>query len=241
MTSSAAAETAPPLIRLQGHQQTLGPVPCSRRSALDIRGGEVLVLAGENGAGKSTLIKILGGVHSGFEGTIKIAGRLVRPRSPLEAADLGVAIIFQELSLVPTLTVADNIFLGRPLTRAGFVDDAAQRGAARGLLDRSGSGLTWTAASRSSRSPSSSSPRSPRPWPATPRVIVMDKPTSALNAPEVEKLFALISDLRARGCGIVYITHKMEEMGHSPIASASSGMARTWARLRRRNSLLRSC
>ena len=179
---------------------------------LEIRAGEVLVLAGENGAGKSTLIKILGGVHADYDGTIEISGRAVHPRTPLEANALGVSVIFQELSLVPPLTVADNIFLGRALTRGGFVDDRAQRAQAQQLLDQLGIDLDVTRPVEDLPIALQQLTEIAKALAQQARVIVMDEPTSALNAPEVEKLFGLIRDLKARGCGIVYITHKMEEI-----------------------------
>jgi len=128
----------PPLAQMRGITKRFGPVTVLEDVSLAIHGGEVHVLAGENGAGKSTLIKILGGVHTTFEGTMKIAGCIVRPKSPLEANRLGVAVIYQELSLVPSMSVADNIFLGRPLTRAGFVNGRGQREQARLLLEKLG-------------------------------------------------------------------------------------------------------
>lgn len=212
MTAESAPAVPAPLVRLRGIRKRFGPVPVLRGIDLDLFPGEVLVLAGENGAGKSTLIKILGGVHADFEGTIEIAGRAVRPRSPLEAAALGVAIIFQELSLVPTLTVADNIFLGRPLTRRGFVDDAAQREAARRLLDQLGLDLDVDRRVEELPLVQQQLTEIAKALARDARVLVLDEPTSALNTPEVEKLFALLRDLQARGCGLIYITHKMEEI-----------------------------
>ena len=212
MTSPAATAACPPLVRLRGITKQFGPVAVLRGVDLDILAGEVLILAGENGAGKSTLIKILGGVHTAFEGVIELDGREVRPRSPLEASAMGIAIIFQELSLVPTMTVADNIFLGRPLTRAGFVDDAGQRVAARRLLEQLGLDLDVDRRVEDLPIAQQQLTEIAKALARDARVIVMDEPTSALNAPEVEKLFGLIRDLKARGCGIVYITHKMEEI-----------------------------
>ena len=131
-----APEAIPPLVRMRGIRKRFGPVEVLRDVRLDLWPGEVHVLAGENGAGKSTLIRILAGVYSDHEGTIELDGRPVRLRSPQEARALGVAVIHQELALVPALSVADNIYLGRQLTRGGFVDDRAQRAGARGLLER---------------------------------------------------------------------------------------------------------
>ncbi|MHB1308444.1 MAG: sugar ABC transporter ATP-binding protein [Limisphaerales bacterium] len=201
-----------PLVRMRGIGKRFGAVEVLRRVDLDIHPGEVLVLAGENGAGKSTLIKILGGVHADFEGTIEIAGHPARARTPSEANALGVAVIYQELSLVPSMTVADNIFLGRALSRYGLVDDRAQREQAQRLLDQLG--IEIDVARRVEDLPIAQQQLTEiaKALAREARVIVMDEPTSALNAPEVGKLFRLIRDLKARGCGVVYITHKMEEI-----------------------------
>ncbi len=212
MTAASSEAGRTPLVRLRGISKRFGPVSVLRNVDLDIFAGEVVILAGENGAGKSTLIKILGGVHTDFEGSIEIGGQEVRPRSPLEAAALGVAIIFQELSLVPSMTVADNIFLGRLKTRHGFVDDPAQREAARRLLDQLGLDLDVDRRVEELPIAQQQLAEIAKALARQARVIVMDEPTSALNAPEVEKLFALIADLKDRGCGVVYITHKMEEI-----------------------------
>lgn len=203
-----------PWVRMTGITKRFGPVTVLRDVRFEVRCGEVHVLAGENGAGKSTLIKILAGVHTEFEGELEIDGRLVRPRSPHEAEALGVAVIHQELSLVPTMSVADNVFLGRPLSSpGGFVRRGAQHAQTRRLLDRFGLAHV---------DPGEAVDRLPigtqqlieiaKALNGEAHVIVMDEPTSALNAPEVERLFALIGDLKSRGCGIVYISHKMQEI-----------------------------
>ena len=202
----------PPLVRISGLTKRFGTHTVLQGVDLEVRAGELLVLAGENGAGKSTLIKILGGVHTADEGTIEIAGRVVRPRSPLEANALGISVIFQELSLVPALSVADNIFLGRALTRHGFVDDCRQRAQAQQLLDQLGIALGVSQPVEELSIAQQQLTEIAKALARQAQVIVMDEPTSALNAPEVEKLFALIHDLKARGCGIIYITHKMEEI-----------------------------
>jgi ribose transport system ATP-binding protein len=208
----AVVASPPILVRMKGITKRFGPVPVLRQVTFEVHAGEVHVLAGENGAGKSTLIKILAGVHTGFEGELEIDGYPAQPRSPIEAAALGVAVIHQELSLVGPMSIADNLLLGRTPTRAGFVRERAQRNEARHALEALGLDLDV-------RRPVEDFPIAIRQLieiakalRAEARVIVMDEPTSALNAPEVERLFALIDRLKRRGCGIVYITHKMEEI-----------------------------
>jgi ABC-type sugar transport system ATPase subunit len=178
----------------------------------DIRGGEVHALAGENGAGKSTLIKILGGVYSDYEGSIEIDGQAVRIASPLDAAGRGISVIHQELSLAANMDVADNIFLGRPPTRFGFVRVAAQRAQAARLLQRLGESVDMNRPVEELPIATRQLIEIAKALRQTARVIVMDEPTSALNAAEVENLFGLIRQLKADGCAIVYITHKMEEI-----------------------------
>jgi ribose transport system ATP-binding protein len=201
-----------PLVRLTGITKRFGEVTVLRDVNFEGRAGQVHVLAGENGAGKSTLIKILAGVRTDFQGGIEIQGRRVRPRSPLEAAALGVAVIHQELSLIGPMSVADNVFLGRTPTRAGFVRQAEQEAAAVHWVRQMGLEIDV-------REPVENFPVATRQLieiakalSQHARVIVMDEPTSALNAPEVNALFSLIQSLKERGCCVIYITHKMEEI-----------------------------
>ncbi|MCL5096096.1 MAG: sugar ABC transporter ATP-binding protein, partial [Candidatus Omnitrophica bacterium] len=212
MHTGESAPAQPVLVRMTGITKRFGNVTVLHGVDLEIRQGEVLILAGENGAGKSTLIKILGGVYSDFEGEITIGQRPARPRSPLEANALGIAVIYQELSLVPSMTVADNIFLGRSLTRAGFMDDRSQCAQAQQLLDQLGIDIDVNLTVEQLPIGSQQLTEIAKALAQKANVIVMDEPTSSLNAPEVEKLFGLIRDLKKRGCGIVYITHKLEEI-----------------------------
>jgi ABC-type sugar transport system ATPase subunit len=197
---------------MHGITKSFGPVTVLRDVQFEGRAGEVHVLAGENGAGKTTLINILAGIHTDFQGAIELQGRPVRPRSPLHAGALGVAVIHQELSLIGPMSVADNIFLGRAPARAGFVLDARQNQAARHWLRQLGLDLDVSQPAEHFPPATRQLIEIAKALSQNARVIAMDEPTSALNAPEVSKLFDLILSLKQRGCCLIYITHKMEEI-----------------------------
>lgn len=201
-----------PLLRMIGIGKQFEGVRVLKDVQFEVHGGEVHVLAGENGAGKSTLIKILAGVHAEFEGRIEINGREIRPRTPLEANALGITVIHQELSLIGPMSVADNIFLGRMPTCAGFVQDAGQQEKAVYWTRQLGLDIDVRQPVEQFSIAVQQLIEIAKALSQDARIIVMDEPTSALNAPEVEKLFSLIQSLKARGCGIIYISHKMEEI-----------------------------
>ena len=202
-----------PLIRMNNISKRFGRVAVLRDVSFDILPGETHILAGENGAGKSTLMKILGGVYSEFDGVLEVEGRPRRFNTPLEANAAGIAVIYQELSLIPAMTVTENIFVGRNrMTRGGFVRGGQQRDLATALLDRLGLDVDVTRRIEQLPIAQQQLVEIAKALAQDARVIVMDEPTSSLNTPEVAKLFALIRDLTARGCGIVYISHKMEEI-----------------------------
>jgi ABC-type sugar transport system ATPase subunit len=185
--------------------------------SFDLYAGEVHVLAGENGAGKTTLIRILAGIHPEHEGAIELGGRTVRFRNPIEASRHGISVIHQELSLVESMSVADNICLGREPARAGglLLDRRAQLGRVGELCARLGLSFTREdLGRRAEQFPLSVRNRIEiaKALAGDARIIVMDEPTSALNHAEVEQLFALIGHLKGSGCGIIYITHKLEEI-----------------------------
>jgi ABC-type sugar transport system ATPase subunit len=203
---------ATPLVRMAGISKRFGRVPVLRGVDLDVWPGEVHILAGENGAGKSTLIKILAGVYQDFEGAIEIGGKAVRPASPLDSRALGVAVIHQELSLVPSMSVADNMFLGRPIASRGLVNDRAQQLRAREILAPLGLELDVRRPVEDFPIATQQIIEIARALGQQAQVLVMDEPTSALSAPEVETLFGLIEGIRQRACGVLYITHKMEEI-----------------------------
>lgn len=214
MSKLEPAAAAEPLVRMTGITKRFGAVSVLQEVQFEVRAGEVHVLAGENGAGKSTLVKILAGIHVDFEGEIQYSGRMARPQTPLEASALGVAVIHQELSLIGPMSVADNIFLGRMPATAGFVRTAAQREAAQHWVRQLGLELDVQQPVETFPIATQQLIEIAKALSQDARVIVMDEPTSALNAPEVETLFTLIRTLKQRDCGIVYISHKMEEIEH---------------------------
>lgn len=201
-----------PHVRLIDVTKAYSGVTVLRNVSFEVLPGEVHVLAGENGAGKSTLMKVLGGIVTDYEGTVEIGGKSVRLRSPLDAAAHGVSVIHQELSLVPSMTVADNLFLGEMPTRAGFVQRGAMAEAARAALTKVGLDLPIDTPMERLPIATQQLVEVAKALRHRSRVVVMDEPTSALNVQEAERLFGLIAELKADGVGIVYISHKMEEI-----------------------------
>ena len=201
-----------PLLRMAGITKRFGSVTVLDDVSFELRRGEVHVLAGENGAGKSTLIKILAGVYQPTRGSMVLDKRPFAPRNPLEGERHGVAVIHQELSLVRPMSIADNVFLGRENTRAGWVDYPAQEREARRVLGEVGLDLDVARAVEAYPIGVQQMIEIGKALGRNAKIIVMDEPTSALNAREAEHLFALVGELKEKGCAIVYITHKMEEI-----------------------------
>jgi erythritol transport system ATP-binding protein len=174
--------------------------------------GAVNVLIGENGAGKSTLMKVLAGAERPTSGRVMFDGLPVEFRSTREAAHAGIGIIFQELELFPNLSISENIFIGRELTRAGIVQHAEQERITRKLLDRLEQPLDPAALVKDLRLGQQQIVEIAKALSHNVRVLIMDEPTSALTASETEALFRIIADLKAHGVSIIYISHKMEEL-----------------------------
>jgi ABC-type sugar transport system ATPase subunit len=184
---------------------------------LEVRAGEVLALVGENGAGKSTLMKILAGVHHPDSGEIRIEGNAVRFDRPADALRCGIAMIYQELSLAPHLTVAENILLGsEPLRvpRLKIINWPELNRRAAALLSENGFEIDPRARVEQLSAANRQLVEITRATSEARRVIVMDEPTSSLTAPEVRELFRLIQRLKSRGMAIVYISHRLEEFEH---------------------------
>jgi ABC-type sugar transport system ATPase subunit len=178
----------------------------------ELKSGEVHVLAGENGAGKSTLIKILAGVHTDYQGKIILNSQPVRFASIHEAAAAGISAIHQELSLVPSMTVVENIFLGREKCLGPWLDKKDMIKETANLLAEIGLNIDVTKNVESYSLSIRQMVEICKALAFDSHIIIMDEPTSALTDVEVEKLFAIVDKLKKSGRGIIYISHKMEEI-----------------------------
>jgi len=184
------------------------------RVSFDLRPGEVHALVGENGAGKSTLIKIVTGAEQPDAGTIAIDGRVVPRLDPHISRDLGIAAIYQQPSLFPHLTVAENIAMS--LERGTLwrrIDAAARTRRAAELLDRIGASVAPDSRVAALTMPEQQVVEIAKAVGADARIVIMDEPTASLSEREVERLFAVIARLREHGVGIIYISHRLEEIG----------------------------
>ena len=201
-----------PLLEMEGIEKSLPGVRAIRQGRFELRAGEIHALMGENGAGKSTLIKVLGGAHQPEAGSIRIDGVTVRIPSPHETRRLGVAVIYQEFNLVPALTVRENLFLGRERARGGFIAAGEERKLARGLFERLGFPLDLDALCRDLPIAQQQAVEIAKALLEKARILVMDEPTAALSSHEVEKLFQVVRDLRTQGIGIIYVSHRLDEI-----------------------------
>jgi erythritol transport system ATP-binding protein len=201
------------VLRAEKIGKTYGGVVALDGVDFDVRAGAVNVLIGENGAGKSTLMKILAGVEQPTTGRLLLDGRPVRFASVREAAAAGVGIVFQELNLCPNLTVTQNIFLGRDLTATpGVLDQAGERTRARAVLSRLAHAIDPDALVGDLRVGEQQIVEIAKALVDDARVLILDEPTSALSAAEVEVLFGVIGELKQAGVAVVYISHRLEEL-----------------------------
>ncbi|GGE01330.1 ribose import ATP-binding protein RbsA [Aureimonas endophytica] len=204
---------AAPLLRLEGVSKRYGATLALNDVHLDLRAGEVHALMGENGAGKSTLMKILAGNVERDSGRILVDGREVDIRSPRDARAHGIAIIHQELNTVPGMTVAENLSLGaEPRTRLGTLDRARVLREAREKLARIGAAIDPRRPLGSLSIGMQQMVEIARAVSENARILVLDEPTAALSRAEAQALYALIRQMRAAGVGMVYISHRMEEV-----------------------------
>ncbi|MCT9000430.1 sugar ABC transporter ATP-binding protein [Chelativorans intermedius] len=191
--------------------KSFGNIHALKGVNFDVHRGEVTTLFGENGAGKSTLMKILSGVIQPSSGEIVLEGRPVTFHSSSEARDLGISIIHQELSLAPNMNVRDNIFMGREIMGPGGVDYAEEEKQTRALMRELEEDIDPLTLVEDLRLGQQQLVEIARALSVNARILIMDEPTSALSASEVEVLFKVVHDLKSRGVSIVYISHHLEE------------------------------
>ena len=204
---------AVPLFRMEGTSKRYGGVKALEKANLTVEAGQIHAILGENGAGKSTLIKIMSGVVEPDEGRMLLDGREIKFASPAAANQAGIVCIFQELSLIPDLSVADNISISNPPKKFGLIDRRAQRRIAEEALARAGAEDIHPLA------PVKDLPLSRRQMveiakalARNPRVLILDEATSALTAADVAKVFVVLKRLRSEGLALLYISHRMHEI-----------------------------
>jgi ribose transport system ATP-binding protein len=202
-----------PLFRLEGISKRYGGVRALQDASLTCFGGQIHAVLGENGAGKSTLIKIMAGVVQPDSGTMELEGRPIAFRRPAQATEAGIACIFQELSLISDLSVADNVVITKPPTRFGLIDQRAQRKLTEQALARAGAGdihpLSLVRDLPLSRRQMVEIAKA---LARDPKILILDEATSALTSADVERVFRVLKQLRSEGLAIVYISHRMHEI-----------------------------
>jgi ribose transport system ATP-binding protein len=201
------------LLEMKGITKRFPGVLALDEARLDVRTGEVHIVAGENGAGKSTLIKILAGAYTRDAGTILLDGAPLADLTPRQSQDLGISIIYQEFNLVPSLSVAENVFLGREQTLRlpGVVDWRRRTREAQAILDSLNVRIDARATVRDLGVAQQQMVEVAKALAVRSRIIIMDEPTASLTRAEIENLFRAIRDLRQRGVSIIYISHRLEE------------------------------
>jgi rhamnose transport system ATP-binding protein len=210
---SAPAQSEPPTLALVNVAKAFGAVRALDGVTLELRAGEVHALAGENGAGKSTVVKTFAGVHRPDTGEVRLNGEPVTFHGPADAQHVGVAVIYQEPTLFPDLSVAENIFLGRqPRTGLGRIDRRALHTATAELFERLGVALDPRQPARGLSIADQQMVEIAKAVSRDARVLIMDEPTAALTGQEVARLFAVTRNLREQGCAILFISHRLEEI-----------------------------
>ena len=210
-TPEASPDRAEVVLAARNVAKNFGAVQALKGVNFDVHRGQVTTLFGENGAGKSTLMKILSGVHLPSSGELILDGKPVEINSTVEARDLGISIIHQELSLAPNMSVRDNIFMGREIMGPMGVNYAEEARQTRALMEELEEDIDPLTPVENLRLGQQQIVEIARALSVNSRILIMDEPTSALSASEVEVLFKVIHDLKARGVSIVYISHHLEE------------------------------
>lgn len=201
------------VMNVSGVAKTFPPnVIALEKADLNVRRGEVHCILGANGAGKSTLLKIIAGAIRPTSGTIAIDGETVQVGSPSEASEHGISMIYQELDLVPQLTVEQNLYLGQAPSRMGVLDKAKRRAGAIDALRRVGAGFSPDRRVETLSVANQQLTAIARSLTKQAKVIIMDEPSAALNEAELERVFEVIRELTAQGVAIIYVSHRLGEL-----------------------------
>jgi monosaccharide-transporting ATPase len=202
----------PPLLEVKGLTKNFAALRALDQVDFSLRAGEIHALLGENGAGKSTLIKVITGVLSRDAGTVLLDGREIAPRTAREALDAGIATVYQEVNLLPNLSVAKNLYLGREPTTLGIVRDGEMKRRAQALLEGFGLHIDVAAPLGSYSVAIQHIAAIARAVDLSARVLILDEPTASLDQHEVAMLFSTMRALAARGIGIVFVTHFLDQV-----------------------------
>lgn len=203
---------APALLEMSGITKSFPGVQALKDGRLSLQAGEVHALLGENGAGKSTLLKTLSGAHQPDGGEIKLIGSPITIASPTAARLHRIAVIYQEFNLVPHLTIRENLFLGREKATGGFCNVASERAEAVALLKRLATDASPETLVADLTVAQMQMVEIAKALSQNAQIVVMDEPTAALSGREVDALFAVIADLKASGVGVVYVSHRLDEI-----------------------------
>ena len=201
-----------PLLAVRGASKEFPGVRALDGVDFTLRRGEIHALMGENGAGKSTLIKVLTGVYRRDGGEVFLEGRSINPRSPAEAQRLGISTVYQEINLIPYLSVAENIFLGRQPTKGGRIDWKQIHRRAADALGRLDIRVDVTRPLNSYSIAIQQMAALARALDTEARVLVLDEPTSSLDANEVGHLFTVLRKLKAQGLGVLFVSHFLDQV-----------------------------
>ncbi|MFN8420551.1 MAG: sugar ABC transporter ATP-binding protein [Anaerolineae bacterium] len=207
-----ATPSQTPLLRTIGLSKSFGNVQALSSVDFNLYGGEVHALLGENGAGKSTLIKLITGVYSKDAGQILLEGKEIEARSPHQAQEIGISTVYQEINLVPTMSVAENIFLGRQPMRFGMVNMGATNRAAKALLGKYNINIDVTRTLSTYSVAIQQLVAIARAVDMSVKVLILDEPTASLDRNEINLLFDVVRSLKAQGVGIILITHFLDQV-----------------------------
>ena len=210
--ATSTSEAGAPLLQLMGVGKTFPGVVALQEVDFTLRAGEVHALLGENGAGKSTLIKVMTGVYQRDSGTAKLNGSVIRPTNTGDAQNLGISTVYQEVNLLPNLSVAHNLYIGREPKRFGLINWPAVNQQARTLLSGYNLNIDVTQPLSHFSVAVQQLIAIARGVDMSAKVLILDEPTASLDTDEVNALFTIMRDLKARGIGIIFVTHFLDQV-----------------------------